>query len=175
MDICITTYEILNSEMTHVFANENMRELRHAKRFMNVPSPLVCIEWWRICLDEAQMVHNTNSHTAEMANRLHAINRWCVTGTPIGSSITDLCGLFTFIREEPFYVQKWFNELLYFPYMENDRMPMASAVAQVLWRTAKHNVEDQVMNDKVLNRDVKFLVKNKEICFFSREYKCQKK
>lgn len=90
------------------------------------------------------MVHNVNSNTAEMANRLHAVNRWCVTGTPIGRSIADMCGLFTFIREEPFCVEKWFNELLYLPYKKNDKMAMARAVANVLWRTAKTDVEDQV-------------------------------
>ena len=75
MDICITTYDVLQKELTHVFAIENMRTLRKTKRFMNVPSPLICIEWWRVCLDEAQMVHNTTSNCAEMANRLEAINR----------------------------------------------------------------------------------------------------
>jgi E3 ubiquitin-protein ligase SHPRH len=61
---------------------DNMKNLRHAKRSMSVPSPFVCVEWWRICLDEAQMVHSTNAKCGEMANRLYAINRRCVTGTP---------------------------------------------------------------------------------------------
>lgn len=144
MDICITTYDILSKELAHVFAIENMKNLRHTKRFMNVPSPLVCIEWWRICLDEAQMVHNSNSNCAEMANRMQAVNRWCVSGTPIGRSIADLHGLFTFIREDPYYEKNWFNQLLYYPYIKNERMPMAQAVSEVLWRTSKQNVEDQI-------------------------------
>ena len=144
LDICITTYDVLQKELAHVFAIENMKVLRRTKRFMTIPSPLMCVEWWRICLDEAQMVHSTNSACSEMANRLQAVNRWCVSGTPIGKSLTDLHGLFTFIREDPFYEKKWFNELLYNPYLRNDKMPMVKAVAKVLWRTAKHNVEDQV-------------------------------
>ena len=102
------------------------------------------VEWWRICLDEAQMVHSTNTRCAEMANRLKAINRWCVTGTPIGRSLADLHGLFTFIREDPYLENKWFKESLYKPYVINDKDPMAKAVSRVLWRTAKKYVEDQV-------------------------------
>ena len=79
-DIVITTYDTLMHDLPHVFAHENQRVLRRPKRFMLLPSPLLCVEWWRICLDEAQIVHSTNSHCAEMANRMHAVNRWCVTG-----------------------------------------------------------------------------------------------
>lgn len=57
---------------------------------MTTPSPLPCIEWWRVCLDEAQMVEGTNSKTAEMALRLTAVNRWCITGTPIQKMVNDL-------------------------------------------------------------------------------------
>lgn len=78
LDVCITTYEVLAAELDHVFAFENMRELRRPKLYMNVPSPLQCIKWWRVCLDEAQMVHSTQTKCAAMASRLAAVNRWCV-------------------------------------------------------------------------------------------------
>lgn len=144
LDICITTYDVLSNELSHVFAMENMRQLRKTKRFMNVPSPLTCVEWWRVCLDEAQMVHSTNTRCAEMAARLHAVNRWCVTGTPIGRSLADLHGLFTFIREDPYVEKRWFKAILYEPYIRDDKMPLANAVSRVLWRTAKKYVEDQI-------------------------------
>ena len=47
---------------------------------MAMPSPITCIQWWRICLDEAQMIESTRAKTAEMALRLSAVNKWCVTG-----------------------------------------------------------------------------------------------
>ncbi|CAF0870165.1 unnamed protein product [Brachionus calyciflorus] len=144
LDICITTYDVLSNELAHVFAIENQRSLRKAKRFSNIPSPLICVEWWRICLDEAQMVHSTNSRCAEMANRLKAINRWCVTGTPIGRSLADLHGLFAFIREDPYLDKKWFKYCLFETFQSGDKMPMAKAVSNVLWRTAKRYVEDQI-------------------------------
>jgi E3 ubiquitin-protein ligase SHPRH len=90
LDICITTYDVLSNELNHVQSMEILPNLRQTKRFMKIPSPLICVEWWRICLDEAQMVHSTNAKCADMASRLHAVNRWCVTGTPIGRSLSGL-------------------------------------------------------------------------------------
>ena len=71
------------------------------------------------------MVHSTETKCAEMANGLKAINRWCVTGTPIGRSLTDLRGLFTFIQEDPYITKRWFKEELYKPYINNNKENMA--------------------------------------------------
>jgi hypothetical protein len=79
-DIVITTYSILQSETNYVDLphsnSSDGRRLRNPKRFMAIPAPLPCIQWWRVCLDEAQMIENTMSRTAEMALRLSAVNRW---------------------------------------------------------------------------------------------------
>ena len=37
----------------------------------------------QVCLDEAQMVENTTVKAAKMMQRVTAVNRWCVTGTPV--------------------------------------------------------------------------------------------
>lgn len=59
-DIVIITYDVLRSELNYVDIphsnSEDGRRLRNRKRYMAIPSPLVAVEWWRICLDEAQMV-----------------------------------------------------------------------------------------------------------------------
>lgn len=57
--------------------------LRDPKRYLALPCPLILVEWWRVCLDEAQMVEKVNQSFAKMARLLPAVNRWCVTGTPI--------------------------------------------------------------------------------------------
>lgn len=43
-----------------------------------IPTPLTRLRWWRVCLDEAQMVESTTAKAAEMALMLHTVHRWCV-------------------------------------------------------------------------------------------------
>ena len=83
-DIVVTTYSILQSETNYVdLPHSNSaegRRFRNAKRFMAIPTPLTCVNWWRMVMDEAQMLESTTSKTAEMALRLRSMHRWCVTG-----------------------------------------------------------------------------------------------
>jgi E3 ubiquitin-protein ligase SHPRH len=46
-------------------------------------SPLEQLGFWRIVLDEAQLVSQTNSVAAQMAAHLWRWHAWVVTGTPI--------------------------------------------------------------------------------------------
>ena len=86
-DIVVTTYETLAAETSYVdlpHSNSSEgRRFRNPKRYMAMPSPIVCIEWWRICLDEAQMIESTTTKTAEMAMKLSAVNRYFQDSTKI--------------------------------------------------------------------------------------------
>ena len=55
----------------------------------------------KVCLDEAQMVESVTTSTSEMALKLSAVNRWCVTGTPINTRVNDLYGLMLFLGVNP--------------------------------------------------------------------------
>ncbi|XP_071112627.1 E3 ubiquitin-protein ligase SHPRH-like isoform X1 [Haliotis cracherodii] len=147
-DVVITTYETLRKEIDYVdlpHSNSSAgRRFRHRKRFMAIPSPIIAVEWWRICLDEAQMVECTTTKTAEMALRLSGVNRWCVTGTPIQKSVQDLYGLLLFLGMDPYWVQLWWNRLLYQPFSYGITQPMYDTLSQALWRTAKRDVLDQI-------------------------------
>ena len=64
------------------------------------------ISWWRVCLDEAQMVEGGVSNAAVVARSIPRCNAWAVTGTPLRRDHKDLFGLFLFLRLEP-YARSW--------------------------------------------------------------------
>ncbi|XP_072221237.1 E3 ubiquitin-protein ligase SHPRH [Leuresthes tenuis] len=147
-DVVITTYDVLRSELNYVDIphsnSKDGRRFRNQKRYMAVPSPLVAVEWWRICLDEAQMVECPTAKAAEMALRLASVNRWCVSGTPVQRGLEDLYGLVLFLGVDPYWVKHWWDQLLYRPYRRGNSEPLYNVIAQILWRSAKKDVIDQI-------------------------------
>lgn len=63
--------------------------LRHQRKYCVPGSPISRLKWWRLCLDEAQTVE-TARMVSEMAQKLTAVHRWAVTGTPISKDITGI-------------------------------------------------------------------------------------
>ncbi|XP_039603460.1 E3 ubiquitin-protein ligase SHPRH [Polypterus senegalus] len=147
-DVVITTYDVLRTELNYVDIphsnSEDGRRFRNQKRYMAIPSPLVAVEWWRVCLDEAQMVECATAKAAEMALRLSAINRWCVTGTPVQRGLEDLYGLILFLGIDPYWVKHWWDQLLYRPYGRGNPQPLYNLIGKLMWRSAKKDVLDQI-------------------------------
>lgn len=85
-------------------------------RYPVIPTLLTRIFWWRICLDEAQMVESNAAAATEMALRLYAKHRWCITGTPIQRKLDDLYGLLRFLKSSPFNNSRWWIDVLRDPY-----------------------------------------------------------
>ncbi len=78
---------------------------------------LLCCSWWRVVLDEAQMVGTGLSSVATMARRLHSMHRWCVTGTPIGpGGLDDVQGLLQVLHHEPFQDKRMWKHCVADPY-----------------------------------------------------------
>jgi E3 ubiquitin-protein ligase SHPRH len=128
-DVVLTTYSVLRNEVHYVGLTEE-RTLRHERKYKRRKSPLVSISWWRVCLDEAQMVEDGVSAAAIVARLLPSkstifleishfldlgnsccfamqltaigVNAWAVTGTPVQKDVADLLGLLSFLRYEPF-------------------------------------------------------------------------
>ncbi|KAF5541231.1 rad8 Rdh54p [Fusarium mexicanum] len=100
-DIILTTYSVLSSEL-HFTITPPERSRRHARVYDRPKSPLVQISWWRICLDEAQMIESGYSQAAKVARVLPRINAWGITGTPVKNDVEDLQGLLLFLQYEPY-------------------------------------------------------------------------
>lgn len=133
-DIVITTYEVLRKELDYVDVYENKRSLRYTKKYYAPNSPLICVDWWRVCLDEAQMIEGSTTKAAEMARKLYSTHRWAVTGTPIQKSVHDLYGIMQFLNVEPYSDYAEWKELT-----ENSE-DLLRFIPKVMWRTAKRDV-----------------------------------
>ncbi|EAW11144.1 putative SNF2 family helicase/ATPase [Aspergillus clavatus NRRL 1] len=105
-DVVLTTYDVLAREI-HYSGNAPDRNLRHEKRFEPRKTPLVRISWWRVCLDEAQMIESGVSNAAKVARLIPRRNAWAVTGTPLRKDVSDLLGLLLFLQYEPYSGSVW--------------------------------------------------------------------
>lgn len=100
-DVVLATYATLGKEI-HFAEDPPERNMRHQPKFERKRSPLVQIQWWRLCLDEAQMVESGVTAAAKVACRLPRVHSWAVSGTPLKKNVQDLCGLLIFLRYSPF-------------------------------------------------------------------------
>jgi len=57
---------------------------------------------------------------------------------------SDLYGLLLFLGVDPYWQKFWWNKLLIEPFNVGMKQPLYAAVSDVLWRTAKDDVIDQV-------------------------------
>jgi E3 ubiquitin-protein ligase SHPRH len=85
-DVVVTTYEVLRTEIWAA-SDEPTRSMRNERQYERRKSPLVQLSWWRVCIDEAQMVENWTNNAAQLARRIPRINAWGVTGTPVKDDV----------------------------------------------------------------------------------------
>ncbi|XP_017135922.1 E3 ubiquitin-protein ligase SHPRH isoform X1 [Drosophila miranda] len=139
-DVVLTDFLILRNEIHHTADHKSDRQMRHQQRYMRPSCPLLMVNWWRVCLDEAQMVESTTSHAAEMVRMLPAVNRWAVTGT-----IDDLPPLLQFVG---------FNEACQPPaawqtvdksfQLNHNPKPLLDLLEHSLWRTCMSKVKHEL-------------------------------
>lgn len=168
-DIVLTTYEALRTDLHHLPTpagrdrRASTRQTR--KKYAFMASPLVFLEFWRVCMDEAQVgVESTTAQTALTIAQLRARSTWVVTGTPFSksSSVSDLFGYLKFLRIEPFASasESMFRDVVASAFSAGaiDRVldllfwngkKMRGSDRQhdgggLLWRTSKRDVLDQL-------------------------------
>ncbi|XP_057849243.2 uncharacterized protein LOC131060147 isoform X2 [Cryptomeria japonica] len=134
-DIVLTTYDVLKKDLAHDSDRHqgDRRSMRFQKRYLVVPTPLTKIRWWRLCLDEAQMVESNTAAATEMAMRLSAQHLWCVTGTPIQQNLEDMYGLLRFLKAEPFDDHRWWSEVIKIPYEVSDELNLPPQEEHLSW------------------------------------------
>ncbi|KAI1291594.1 hypothetical protein F5Y03DRAFT_376457 [Xylaria venustula] len=99
VDIVLTTYETLRSD----FALEG---------------PLYSQRWLRLVLDEAHHIRNQGSQIFAACCRIHALYRWCLTGTPVQNSLYDFGALLSFLRIYPFQDKIQFDYWIVNPFQK---------------------------------------------------------
>ncbi|XP_016955989.1 E3 ubiquitin-protein ligase SHPRH [Drosophila biarmipes] len=139
-DVVLTDYTILRNEIYHTTDFKSDRQMRHKQVYMRPDSPLLMVNWWRVCLDEAQMVESNTSQAAEMVRMLPAINRWAVTGT-----IDDLPPLLEFVgRPEVCRPPDAWTTVDKAFQLNYKCEPLLELLVHSLWRTCKSKVEHEL-------------------------------
>lgn len=85
-DVVVTTYNVLTSELDYALGEPD-RARRKPRKYHRPRSPLTQLCWWRVCMDEAQMIESGVSKAATLARLIPRVNAWGVTGTPVKDSV----------------------------------------------------------------------------------------
>ncbi|GIM15480.1 hypothetical protein Vretimale_18260, partial [Volvox reticuliferus] len=140
-DVVLTTYSVLKEEVHYSPSNRVLSGLRHEKKYSVPESPLLQVQWHRLVMDEAQMVGGSYSNVVQMASRIEATHRWCVTGTPIGAGgLYDILGLLCVLKYKPYDDASVFKHLIADPYRTGTpegHSRLASLIKPIMWRNSK--------------------------------------
>lgn len=138
-DVVVTTYNVLAKEIYYA-GEAPERALRNKKRFQPRKTPLVQISWWRVCLDEAQMIESGVGNAARVARLIPRHNAWAVSGTPIRKDAKDLFGLLLFLNYEPFC----FSQELWASLLDSYKPVLKSIVGRLALRHTKEYIRDEL-------------------------------
>ncbi|CAO3571022.1 unnamed protein product [Mortierella alpina] len=139
-DVVLTTYPVLSKEVNYTTHYDRPR--RYERQYEPRKSPFVMIDWWRICLDEAQMIEGMSvSQAATMTLLIPRVMAWCISGTPIRRHVEDLHSLLRFHGQEPVASNKRLWKLLS---SYRFRSTFISSYQRIMHRYAKKDVVQEL-------------------------------
>lgn len=82
-------------------------ERRHSQKYIAVPSPLKSLRFYRLLMDEIQLVEGNLTSNYGL-DQIQSIYRWCISGTPFKNNNMDLYQLLSllnvpFLSDKSFY------------------------------------------------------------------------
>ena len=146
-DVVLTTFGTLTAEL------KKLEKFMLRKRFNPEARPGTnekCallgddVKWYRVVLDEAQCIKNSNTQGAKAACRLNAQFRFCMTGTPMMNNVDELWSLIHFLRIKPYcerhHFQRDFTKRLKHEYSRKDAMTALQAlIRSIMLRRTKQS------------------------------------
>ncbi|KXZ54387.1 hypothetical protein GPECTOR_5g465 [Gonium pectorale] len=155
-DVVLVSYEVLRRELA----------MRHSSASSQL---LPRLGFWRIVLDEAQLVANSNSVAAQVVSSLYRRHAWVVTGTPVSSSLGEVQGLCEFLSYEPYYHSQMWRNLVLLPYTQRTAIGPAvfrALLRGVMLRRTKSQVESQLALPPCLRVDINVNLAGVERAFY---------
>ena len=130
-DVCITSYELINIEMTHF------------KK----------LAWQYIIIDEAHRIKNEASTLAQNMRVFNSRNRLLITGTPLQNNLHELWALLNFLLPDVFGDAEVFDQ--WFSSQNEDQDTVVQQLHRVLrpflLRRVKSDVEKSLLPKKEIN------------------------
>ncbi|SJM87192.1 related to Irc20p [Zygosaccharomyces bailii] len=102
-DIIITSYNVVSMEVHYAEYNASSRPRRTISPIKyDYSSPLSLMQFFRIILDEVQMLHSDSTKAAKCTSLLHRVHTWGVSGTPI-QLVKDFQTVLSYLQISPFH------------------------------------------------------------------------
>lgn len=102
-DIIITSYNVVSTEVHYAEYNASSRPRRSTCPIKyDYSSPLSLMEFFRIILDEVQMLHSDSTKAAKCTGLLHRVHTLGVSGTPI-QLVKDFQTVLSYLKISPFH------------------------------------------------------------------------
>lgn len=119
--------EIAKQEALLAFQHSNGSHIHGQNSY---ESPLMLLQFWRVLLDEVQMVSSSVSRAFQSAELIPRFHAWGVSGTPIKKNFDDLHSVLKFLRVAPFNfgIAKYTWEKLKFPTSHADFIALWSSL-----------------------------------------------